>query len=127
MVAALASIVVVAVVVVALTRQGTTQPAAPHADVYKQLVQQLKAHLQPLVPAKPTTKRAPSIQAPLQQGYSCDVASGTGCSLHPCVKYAQSVASPPGEVAEAVTSSATTGRCNRTANATPRAIPIVAP
>jgi hypothetical protein len=117
--------VVVAVAVVAFTGRGTTQPTASRADVYEQLVQQLKGHLAPLAPAKTTTKHVPTIHVPQQQGYSCEVASGTGCSLHPCVRYAQSVAMPPGDVAEATP--VTTSRCNSTAKATPRAIPIVAP
>jgi hypothetical protein len=122
--AAVAASIAVVVAVVAFTGRGNTQPTASHADVYKQLAQQLKRHLAP-VPAKTTTKHAPTIQVPQQQGYSCEVASGTGCSLHPCVRYAQSVALAPGDVAEAT--SVTTSRCNSTAKATPRAIPIVAP
>jgi hypothetical protein len=120
-----ATIAMVAVAVVAFTGRATTQPSASHADVYTQLAQQLKGHLAPLVPAKTTTKHAPSIQVPQQQGYSCEVASSTGCSLHPCVRYAQPVALPPGDVA--VVTSVTTSRCSGTAKATPRAIPIVAP
>lgn len=120
-----AAVAVAAVAVVAFIGQRTTRPPATHADVYKQLAQQLKGHLQPLVPAKATTKHAPSIQVPMPQGYSCEVASTNGCSLHPCVKYARSLASPPGDLA--VATAVTTGRCNSTANATPRAIPIVAP
>jgi hypothetical protein len=108
----------------ALTRQGSTPPPASHTDVYTQLAQQLKRHLQPLVVAKTVIKNhAPTIHVPQQQGYSCELASGNGCSLHPCVKYVQSV----GEVAVAATATATAGRCNRTAKAAPRAVPIVAP
>ena len=114
-----AAVAVLAVGVYALTRQGSTRPPASPADVYTQLAQQLKGHLAPLVPAKTTTKKqAPTIQVPPQQGYSCEVASGTGCSLHPCVKYAQ---------ADDVVAAASAGGCNNTAKATPRAIPIVAP
>jgi hypothetical protein len=104
----------------ALARQESTPPPASHTDVYTQLAQQLKRHLRPLVVAKTVIKNhAPMIQVPQQQGYSCELASGNGCSLHPCVKYVQSV----GELAVA----ATAGRCNRTAKAAPRAVPIVAP
>jgi hypothetical protein len=124
MAALAASIALVAVAVVALTGRGTTRPPASSADVYTRLAQQLKGHLAPLVPTTTTTKKhAPTIQVPQQQGYSCEIASGTGCSLHPCVKYAQSVS----EVAVASTATATAGRCNGTANAVPRAVPIVAP
>ena len=115
-----AAVAVLAVGVYALTRQGSTRPPASPADVYTQLAQQLKGHLAPLVPAKTTTKKqAPTIQVPPQQGYSCEVASGTGCSLHPCVKYAQAAGN--------VVAAASAGGCNNTAKATPRAIPIVAP
>jgi hypothetical protein len=120
-----ASIALVAVAVVALSGRGKTRPPASSADVYTRLAQQLKGHLAPLVPANTTTKQhAPTIQIP-QQGYSCEIASGTGCSLHPCVKYAQSVSEVA--VAVAATATATAGRCNGTANAAPRAVPIVAP
>jgi hypothetical protein len=122
---AIAAVAVLAVGVFALTRHGSTPRPASHADVYTQLAQQLKGHLRPLVPAKATTKHAPTIQVPQQQGYSCEVASGTGCSLHPCVKYAQSVGDV--SVAATATASATAGRCNNTAKATPRAVPIAAP
>jgi hypothetical protein len=71
-----------------------------------------------------TLRHAPNLQVP-QFGYSCEVASGNGCSLHPCVKYAQSLASAPADVA--VVTAATAGHCSSTAKATPRAIPIVAP
>ncbi|MGZ4229013.1 MAG: hypothetical protein ACXVTC_22635 [Solirubrobacteraceae bacterium] len=76
--------------------------------------------------SRPTraVQHAPNIQVP-SFGYSCEVASGTGCSLHPCVKYAQSLASPPADVA--VVTSAAADRCSSTAKATPRAIPIVGP
>ena len=123
MVAALAVLIaLVAVALVALTGTATTGRPPSSADVYTRLAQQLKGHLAPLVPANTTTKKhAPTIQVPTQQGYSCEIASGTGCSLHPCVKYAQSV----GEVAVAATT--TVGRCSGTANAAPRAVPIVAP
>jgi hypothetical protein len=69
-------------------------------------------------------RHAPHLQVP-PFGYSCEVASGNGCSLHPCVKYAQSLASAPADVA--VVTSAAPGRCSSNAKATPRAIPIVAP
>jgi hypothetical protein len=119
-----ASIALVAVAVVALTRQGSTRPPA---DVYTRLAQQLKGHLPPLVPAKAITKHAPSIQVPPLQGYSCETASTNGCSLHPCVKYAvQQVAVPagPGVVG---TPSASANRCTGAAKSTPRAIPISVP
>ena len=132
-VALAASIVVVVVAVVAVTGRGTTRPPTSRADIYTQLARQLKGHLKPLVGALTTTKHAPTIQVPQQQGYSCEVASGTGCSLHPCVKYAESV----GEVAATATATAaatatatataTAGGCNSTAKATPRATPITAP
>ena len=127
-VAAVAAVALVAVGVVALTRQGSTPPPAPHVDVYTQLARQLKRHLQPLVgvltpPKQAPTKQAPTIQVPPQQGYSCETASGTGCSLHPCAKYAQAV----GEVAVAATATATANRCNNTANATSHATPIAVP
>jgi hypothetical protein len=116
-----ASTALLAVAVIALTGQGTTRPSASSADVYTRLAQQLKGHLAPLVPANTTTKKhAPTIQVPQTQGYSCEIASGTGCSLHPCVKYAQSVG------AVAVAATATAGRCKGTARAAPHAVPIVA-
>src|SRR5690348_12464710 len=40
----------------ALTRQGSTPPPASHTDVYTQLAQQLKRHLQPLVVARTVIK-----------------------------------------------------------------------
>lgn len=122
-VAAVAAVGVVAVGVFALTRQGSTPPPAPHVDVYTRLARQLKAHLQPLVGALTPPKQAPSIQVPPQQGYSCETASGTGCSLHPCAKYTQAV----GEVDLAATANVTANRCNNAATATPRAIPIAVP
>jgi hypothetical protein len=122
-VAAVAAVALVAVGVVALTRQGSTPPPAPHVDVYTQLARQLKRHLQPLVGVLTPPKQAPTIQVPPQQGYSCETASGTGCSRHPCAKYAQAV----GEVAVAATVTATANRCNNTANATSHATPIAVP
>src|SRR5262249_49573837 len=86
-----ASIALVAVAIVALTRQGSTRPRATQDDVYTRLARQLEGHLQPLVPVKTATKQhAPTIQVPQPQGYSCEVASTNGCSLHPCTKYVQS-------------------------------------
>jgi hypothetical protein len=73
--------------------------------------------------ATPKLRHAPNVQPSF--GYSCEVASGTGCSLRPCVKYAQSLTSPPGDVV--VATSAITGGCSSTAKATPRAIAIAAP
>ena len=123
-----ASIGLVAVAVIALTGRGTTRPPASSADVYTRLAQQLKGHLVPLVPANTSTlKHAPTIRIPQQQGYSCEIASGTGCSLHPCVKYAQSVSEVAVAATATSTATATAGRCNGTANAVPRAVPIVAP
>ena len=82
----------------------------------------------PLVPANPSTKKdAPTIQIPQQQGYSCEIASGAGCSPHPCVKYAQSVSEVAVTATATATAAAAAGRCNGTANAVPRAVPIVAP
>jgi hypothetical protein len=128
MAALAASIALVAVAVVALTGRGTTRPPASSADVYTRLAQQLKGHLAPLVPTTTTTKKhAPTIQVPQQQGYSCEIASGTGCSLHPCVKYAQSVGEVAVVATATATATATAGRCNGTANAAPRAVPIAAP
>jgi hypothetical protein len=72
----------------------------------------------------PKVRHAPDIQAP-QFGFSCEVASGNGCSLHPCVKYAQSLASASADVA--VVTAATANRCSSTARATPGAIPIATP
>jgi hypothetical protein len=127
-VALAASIALVAVAVVALTRQGSTRPRATQVDVYTRLARQLKGHLQPLVPVKTATKRhAPTIQVPPPQGYSCDVASTNGCSLHPCTKYAvQQVAVPVGP-GVAATPSAGSGHCTGTAKSTPHAIPISVP
>jgi hypothetical protein len=115
-----ASIALFVVGVVALSGRGTTRPPASNADVYTQLAQQLKGHLRSLVPRKASQKYAPPIQVP-PTGYSCEVASGTGCALHPCIKYAQSVVSVTAATA------VTPGRCNGTARASPRTVPIVAP
>jgi hypothetical protein len=114
-----AAAAVLAVGVFALTRHTSPPTPASHPDVYQQLTQQLKRHLQPLAPLKATTKHAPTIQVPPPQGYSCEAASGAGCSLHPCVKYAQAVG--------AAVAAVTANRCSPTANATPRAVPIAAP
>ena len=93
--------------------------------MYTRLAQQLRGHLRPLVPTKTTTKHAPSIQGHLPQGYSCEVASLTGCALHPCMKYVQSVGAVV-SVAATVAQPASS-RCSQTSKATPRAIPAVAP
>lgn len=122
-----ASIAVVAVAVVALTRQGGTRSPASHADVYTRLAHQLKGHLRPLVPAKAITKHAPTIQVPTPQGYGCEIASSAGCSLHPCVRYAvESVAVPAGP-GVAVTPSVSLGRCSGTVKSTPHTVPISGP
>ena len=126
-VAVATSLAVVAAAVIALTRQGSSRPSTSQADVYTQLAQQLKRHLRPLVSAKVSVKHAPTIQIPQQQGYSCEVASGTGCSLRPCVKYAIEQMAVPANSANPAIGSTTSGHCASTGKATPRAIPIVAP
>jgi hypothetical protein len=116
-------------VVVLASGSQASRPATPPADVYAQLAQQLKAHLQPLVPGPLATKvgrplKAPNIQIPQQNGYSCAVATTNGCSLHPCIKYVQS-ASVTVDAAAVVAQTSSTS-C-RNAKAVPRAIPINAP
>lgn len=127
MVAALvASTAAVAVGVVVLASGSQSSRAATRpADVYTQLAQQLKAHLQPLVTV--VTRNAPNIQIPREQlnGYSCAVATANGCSLHPCTKYVQSTGVAVSASA-AIAQTASTG-CRKTANAVPRTIPINAP
>lgn len=118
MVAALAaSIAVLVMAAVVLSGRGTTRPPTSNADVYTQLAEQLKGHLRSLVPMKASQKYALPLQVP-PTGYSCEVASGRGCELHPCIKYAQSVVS---------VTAVTSGRCDSTASAMPRTVPIVAP
>lgn len=63
--------------------------------------------------------RAPSLQVP-QLGYSCEVASNAACSLHPCVKYAQSLTGPPGGLA--VITEGTAGKCSGILKATLRPV-----
>jgi hypothetical protein len=126
-VAALAvSIAVVAVGVVLLTNGSqASRPATPRADVYTQLAQQLKRHLQPLVTV--VTRKAPNIQIPQQNGYSCAIATTSGCSLHPCVRYAYAQTAVPYDNGAPVVSATGTSSCRKAANAVPRAIPINAP
>jgi hypothetical protein len=127
-----ASTAVVAVGVVVLTSGSqSSRPATRPVDVYAQLAQQLKGHLQPLVPGVLATnigrplKAVPrDLQVPLN-GYSCAVATTNGCSLHPCTKFVQSTGVAVSASA-AIAQAASTG-CRNTANALPRAIPINAP
>ena len=132
MVAALAaSVAVVGAVVVVLSNGGrASRPATRPADVYTQLAQQLKGHLHPLVPGPLATEigrplKAPNIQIPQQNGYSCAIATTNGCSLHPCVKYVQSAV--VAVAAEATVAQTASTGCRGAANAAPRAIPINAP
>jgi hypothetical protein len=122
------SIAGIAVAVAALSHgTRTTSPPAKQGDVYSRLVAQLKQHIKPLVPATPPGKVVvpPAIQRQLQQnGYSCAVATSSGCSPHPCIEYAASGTVPPNG---AVVSPAAATQCRSQANAVPRQIPISGP
>jgi hypothetical protein len=128
MVAALAAstaVVVVGVIVLTSGSQSSRTATRP-VDVYARLAQQLKGHLQPLVSvAAAKALKAPNIQIPQQNGYSCAIATTNGCSLHPCTKYVQSTGVAVSASA-AIAQTASTG-CRKAANAVPRTIPITAP
>jgi hypothetical protein len=115
------SVAGVAMAVVALSQDHP----APKADIYSRLAQQLRQHLKPLVaPSRGVAtgrsralNAVPSVQ---QNGYSCAIATSTGCSLHPCIEYARSAALPPNGAATIVP--AAPSRCADKIKALPRAI-----
>jgi hypothetical protein len=136
-VAVLAVVLVGVGVAVLLSSRGAPAPsksaaATAPAGVYARLAGQLKQQLPALFPprlqvpqaGKPRTvvvPHAPNIDV-APSGYSCAVATGNSCSLHPCTVYAQAqgaIESPTPAVAPGTTA------CISTAKA-PRTIPIVA-
>jgi hypothetical protein len=90
------------VTVLAITHDGAARPVppAPKADVYSKLARQLKQRLLPLpAPGLRTAPKSSNVprsipHALAHNGYSCEIASANGCSLHPCVRYVQSGSSP---------------------------------
>jgi hypothetical protein len=115
-------------------------PAAP-STVYSRLAHRLKQQLPWLARALATAEK-PAVRTPAPRtggtqalrsiprairpqpstGYSCTIAAGGRCSLHPCTVYTYTTSATAS--ATAAPAPAIAGRCRNAANAPVRQIPI---